>query len=299
MAESAAFARRGFAGGAARTTLASDISDSAVTISCVSLSTWTGATTNGPITVTISRGQSDEEVIEATGISSNDLTGVTRHVDVGGTTPVAHDAGASVELTSRDRDFDEANRLVNLVLGVGSVVAGDLYYVSAASGGVPTALARLAKGTALQTLRMNSGATAPEWAAPAPPANSTDAVAAQENTASDTYTALGTAGPAATVTTGTKALVIITSDLYNNTAGAGAAMGFAVSGASTIAAGTSAHEISHYDDAASQVARVSGSFLVTGLTAGSNTFTAQYKRPTASGTAQFQNRQITVIDMGS
>jgi hypothetical protein len=37
--------------------------------------------------------------------------------------------------------------------------AGDLLYASGAN-----ALARLAKGTALQVLQMNSGATAPEWA---------------------------------------------------------------------------------------------------------------------------------------
>ena len=36
--------------------------------------------------------------------------------------------------------------------------AGDIAYATSA-----TALARLAKGTAYQTLRMNSGATAPEW----------------------------------------------------------------------------------------------------------------------------------------
>lgn len=43
---------------------------------------------------------------------------------------------------------------------VGSDAAGDMLYKTSA-----TALARLAKGTALQLLRMNSGATAPEWGA--------------------------------------------------------------------------------------------------------------------------------------
>ena len=45
------------------------------------------------------------------------------------------------------------------VVNVGSDADGDLYY--RASG----ALTRLAKGTAGQALKMNSGATAPEWAA--------------------------------------------------------------------------------------------------------------------------------------
>jgi hypothetical protein len=43
------------------------------------------------------------------------------------------------------------------LLNIGSTAQGDLYYNS---GG---AIARLAKGTAAQELRMNSGATAPEW----------------------------------------------------------------------------------------------------------------------------------------
>lgn len=161
MAESAQFSRRGTKGGAARTNLAVDLSDAATTVSAASLSTWTGATTNGPATATIARGAPDEETIEFTGISSNDLTGVTR--GVGGTAAVSHLAGATLELTSQVRDFDEANHLVNLILGVGSVVAGDQLYVSAASGGVPTALTRVGKGTAGQAWRMNSGATAPEW----------------------------------------------------------------------------------------------------------------------------------------
>lgn len=46
---------------------------------------------------------------------------------------------------------------------IGSDADGDIYY--RASG----ALARLAKGTASQVLKMNSGATAPEWGAPTAP----------------------------------------------------------------------------------------------------------------------------------
>jgi hypothetical protein len=43
-------------------------------------------------------------------------------------------------------------------LGLASQAAGDLFY-----GASATTLSRLAKGTAYQTLQMNSGATAPEW----------------------------------------------------------------------------------------------------------------------------------------
>lgn len=45
-------------------------------------------------------------------------------------------------------------------INIGSDANGDIYYRAAGT------LARLAKGTAYQALRMNSGATAPEWAAP-------------------------------------------------------------------------------------------------------------------------------------
>ena len=47
-------------------------------------------------------------------------------------------------------------------LTIGSDAAGDIFYKTSA-----TVTARLAKGTALQQLRMNAGATAPEWAAAA------------------------------------------------------------------------------------------------------------------------------------
>ena len=46
------------------------------------------------------------------------------------------------------------------LLSIGSTAQGDLYYNSG------SAIARLAKGTAAQELRMNSGATAPEWFTP-------------------------------------------------------------------------------------------------------------------------------------
>lgn len=48
---------------------------------------------------------------------------------------------------------------INSSLTIASQAAGDIIYASSSS-----AWARLAKGTALQGLRMNSGATAPEWA---------------------------------------------------------------------------------------------------------------------------------------
>jgi hypothetical protein len=66
-------------------------------------------------------------------------------------------------------------------------------------------------------------------------------------------------------------------------------MGVAVSGASTIAA-TSAEGT--YSDL-SPFIRMSDQYVITGLTPGTNTFTAQYI--TAAGTATFAFRHLTVV----
>ena len=120
-----------------------------------------------------------------------------------------------------------------------------------------------------------------------------------QTTTSTSYTDLGTVGPAVTITTGTKALVILTAVIDNSSSGNRSNMGFAVSGASTIAA-TDKWSISLISTG-SYVPQMtaSGVFLVTGLTAGSNTFTAKYRSSNAAATARFDFRQIAVMDMGS
>lgn len=157
MAESAAYARRGHSGAAKDTTLDGGITAVATTLSGADLSTWTGTVTNGPGRATISDGTSEEE-IEFTGVAGNSLIGVTR--GVGGTSAQAWSSGVTLSHTSSVRDFDEANRLVNAILGISGLTAGDLLYALTS-----TTFARLAKGTARQQLAMNSGATAPEWVA--------------------------------------------------------------------------------------------------------------------------------------
>lgn len=131
MAESAAFARRGFAGGAARTTLPGGIAAGDLTIACTNLASWSSTFTNGPATAILNRGQSDEEVIEYTGIAGNSLTGCTR--GIAGTTAQTHSAGATVEHGYRVRDFDEANRAVAKTLGLISGNAAKFYRVNAAA----------------------------------------------------------------------------------------------------------------------------------------------------------------------
>jgi hypothetical protein len=168
--------------------------------------------------------------------------------------------------------------------------AGDLDYYTAA-----TTKARIAKGTAGQVFTMNSGATAPEWAAipSSSPANDSAIVATQESTTTNTYTNLTTNGPAVTITTGTKALVIISSELANSGSTNESYVSYAVSGATTIAA-TDANCIKHTNALGE---RQSSAQRLSTLTAGSNTFTMKYRVNT--GTGYFSNREIIVINLGS
>lgn len=107
----------------------------------------------------------------------------------------------------------------------------------------------------------------------------------------------GTAGPVVSgVTTGTNAIVAVGA-LMQGTAGAN--MSYAVSGASTIAA-VDAWSIQVRPPAAAQNFRYSSVYLhsaaTTPLTAGSNTFTAQYTTPTG-GTGTFAERHLLVIPL--
>jgi hypothetical protein len=92
------------------------------------------------------------------------------------------------------------------------------------------------------------------------------------------------------ITTGTLALVSVSSQGRNSNSGASARMSFAISGATTQAAlleqGTMMQNTTNYDN------RVSVITLAT-LIAGSNTFTSQYLA--SSGTSTFSDREIIVI----
>lgn len=116
-------------------------------------------------------------------------------------------------------------------------------------------------------------------------------VATDQSTTSDTFTDLATVGPQVTVTTGTSALLLATAEIYNTTTGG--VMGIAVSGATTRAAAED------YTSATSLIGTAANTIIIvaelTGLTAGSNTFTCKYKRRGAAGTPHFLERQLIVI----
>lgn len=161
----------------------------------------------------------------------------------------------------------------------------------------------LAVGSANQVLTVDSStATGLKWAtASSAPIVSSD----KENTnnavqtTSTSYTS-GSPACAVTLTTGTKALVWLRTDCARSQSGR-TFIHFSVSGASSISAtdldamqlqlnsGVSWDNNSFF--------MCSGQYLVTGLTAGSNTFTMQFK--TGSGTTYLNSREITVMDLGS
>lgn len=172
---------------------------------------------------------------------------------------------------------------------------GDIIAATAAD-----TVARVAVGSNGQVLTADSAqAAGVKWATPTPSAITAVAsatVLTAQNTTSTSFTDLATAGPSVTVTTGTEALVTISAILGQGLdAGQTVHAGVAVSGASTVAASVNYSLFLNGDDFASSSGNVSLSttFKLTGLTAGSNTFTMKYK--TSSSEARFENRHLTVF----
>ena len=162
---------------------------------------------------------------------------------------------------------------------------GDLYTY----GTSDTRLGVGANGTTL--VADSSESTGLKWQTPTAsvPANATATVNTAQGTSSSSYTDLATAGPAVTVTTGTKALVIITAELESGS-GTTANVSYDVSGATTISA-------TDLEASYSTVGTIRYAFhSVPTLTAGSNTFTVKYR--SESGTKNFARRTIFVMNLG-
>ena len=124
-------------------------------------------------------------------------------------------------------------------------------------------------------------------------------VSTAQATTSTTYVDLTTVGPTLTLTTGTSVIISISCNMNDttNTAELGF-MSFAVSGATTLAAldanAISAGHLSISGESGS----FSRTFTLTGLTAGSNTFTAKY-RSSNSNSITFKNRDMVISTSGT
>ena len=121
----------------------------------------------------------------------------------------------------------------------------------------------------------------------------TAVVVTSQTTTSTSYTDLATAGPAVTavVSPSGSVLIMLTAKLSNSNANRTCWMGFAVSGATTVAA-ADAQSLNFISANADASAQFTATYLITGLTAGSNTFTAKYKA--SNNACTFVNRSITI-----
>lgn len=117
-----------------------------------------------------------------------------------------------------------------------------------------------------------------------------------QTTTSATYVDLATAGPSATVTIGASgtAIVMLTAQAMTASSGVEAYMGFAVSGATTVAASDTQALVSATRNTG-DTPKSAATFWVTGLNAGSTTFTSKYRSGTSGTLASFDYRNIIVI----
>jgi hypothetical protein len=196
-----------------------------------------------------------------------------------------------------DLDFswvaqDDTNAIQNAIVDA----KGDL--ISATANDTP---ARLAVGTNGHILTADSTtATGIKWAAPVLNLNANRTyVATQEGTsANNTYVDLATV-QSVTVTTGTKALVAFTCKSMNNaTTDLFLYTSFAISGATTLAASDDRAAAQYIGTSTNIQLPMSGIFVMTGLTAGSNTFTLKFKGSSASSKF-WEFRHISVVDLGN
>lgn len=121
-------------------------------------------------------------------------------------------------------------------------------------------------------------------------------VAAQESTTSTSYTDLATVGPTVTMTTGTKALVIITASSELATTVNRLRMSVDITGATT-SGPSNARALYLETSSGSGAIRASAMIFYDALTAGSNTFKAKYV--SGGATVYWQQRDMIVMDLGS
>ena len=197
---------------------------------------------------------------------------------LGGTTDQVLAKNSNTDMDFKWVTSDDANAIQNTIVDA----KGDL--IAASANDTP---ARLAVGANGETLIADSStATGLKWFSLAKTATDYQA-ASVNNPAGTAYAASAGTDPTVTITTGTKALIIVQARFFTTNVNF---VSFDVSGATTIAAA---------DSGSASVAFGSSSMgtavtYLDNLTAGSNTFTMKYKcNVTASGS--YDLRRITVV----
>lgn len=178
----------------------------------------------------------------------------------------------------------------NTITGFTTSNTGNIYGIAVTTGTISgSVLATLSVPT---TALANTAVTPSKLATGATPAF----VTTSESTTSVTYVDLTTVTDTVTVTIGVNglALVAIFSYMLNTASPANSYVGFAISGATTLAANDN-EAIFYQTFTANAETQIGGTFLVTGLTPGSTTFKMKYR--VTSGTGTFKFRRIAVVPL--
>ena len=112
-----------------------------------------------------------------------------------------------------------------------------------------------------------------------------------------TYVSLGSNTPSVTITTGTSAIIIISSDFLCGSSGEQGYISFSVTNKNNVVTTAADDSISATGNIGANTGNsisIQNAIYITNLTPGSNTFTMKYK-VTSSSTCWFYNRKIIVI----
>jgi hypothetical protein len=200
-------------------------------------------------------------------------------------------AGSSVEVATNGKatcQFDATAVTAGDYVQISSTTAGDCHDAGStrpASGQMIGFALATGSASTTQAVRLFDGEV---MAVPVP---SSATVATSETTTSTSYTSLTTSGPAVTVSVSAvgTALVTLTVSISNNNDSQSCYMGFGTGDSTTASDTTALRWTGHHND----TLQISATYLVTGLSAGSNTFTAYYRA--GANTCTYANRSIIVI----
>jgi hypothetical protein len=195
-------------------------------------------------------------------------------------------------VTDLPADFDVALQGVDTTTKAlnPSTTLGDIEYRSSTAN----TNTRLGIGSTGNVLTVSGGV--PAWGTiSASPTSATNFVTTSQSTTSTSFVGLTTA-QTITMTTGTKVLVLLTCFYDNDAANGFGRMSVAVSGATTRSSSNNDAKMgSDYNTSGEPSVETTHVYLT--CTAGSNTFTMQFASD--GGTSRFENRRMTVIDLGS